>query len=202
MEKSSRGGPPGPHRRDLGRKHEDAIVFVHVQRLHAEAVSGEENLAGGSVVEREPEHSSEAPDRIVGIPMDEPLQEDFRVTRRSKVYAACLQFRAQFPEVVNLPVEYDAVASAFVPKGLIRAGINVEEREPSVGQAHSRRGVFTNRVRSAVMQATRTFLQSRQGRHLVSIAIHHAEDSAHDLDTPSESGDRTRRPTRLRQGSL
>ena len=158
------------NRPDLGREHQGPLpvgvrVAADVERLDAERIAGQQELARVVVPEREREHPAQHRHRV-GPPEREQAQHDRRVAARLERLAGLLEVAPQILEVVDLAVEDDGpvAAAGAVGHRLVAGGRQVDDRETTVPQ-HAPGAVV---VRAALpdARAIRTPMRQRIGHPL------------------------------------
>ncbi len=112
----------------LAKIRRDSSLAVE-QRLLAEAVAAEHELAAARVPERDGKHAVELREAL-DAELDVAAQDDFAVRLRAEHVAAGLQLRTQLAVVVDLAVEDEMDLAGFVLHRLM-AGRQVNDRQAS-----------------------------------------------------------------------
>jgi hypothetical protein len=165
------------HRLDLRPEQEDRSEVGVVERLDAEAVTGEEQLGARAVPDREREHSVEALDAR-GPPLGVRVEHDLGVGVRAERATGRRQLLAQLDEVVDLAVVGDPVAAVARPHRHRARGRRVDDRQPAVDQPDRAVRVLAPSVRSAMGDHVAHPPQDL-GRRRTARALEHARDAAH-----------------------
>ena len=118
------------------------------QGLDAKAVTGQEQAAGGAVVEAKGKHAAEAlhAGRAPGLP---GVEDHLGVAVGAEFVAQAPQFYHQLAEIVDLAVVADAEIAVGAEHGLLAAG-QVDDGQAPVGQAQARLRVQAAFVRTAM----------------------------------------------------
>ena len=112
------------------REREAGRAVDVVERLDAEAVAGEEQLAALVIGDREREHAGEVVDDVAA-PLLEAAEDDFGVgVVGDEPAAALLELAAQLGVVVDLAVEDEREVAVVAVERLV-AGRDVDDREPA-----------------------------------------------------------------------
>ena len=131
-----RRGPRREQRLDLRRKVEGAVIRVHVvQRLHAQAIPGEEELLPPAVPDGEREHPPESVERLRALFLVE-VEQGLSVTTGVIAMPGSLQGDPEFLVVVDLAVVHDVERPAVVVHRLMPAR-HVDDREAAMRQPHA-----------------------------------------------------------------
>ena len=125
---------PRRQRLDLRGEGEALLVLEVIEGLGPEAVPRQDQLAGGRVQEPEGEHAVQARQQALWTLVDHGLEQHFRIAAGPKGNAATFQFGPELAEIVDLAVEHQDVAATLVPHRLMTALIEVDQREPGMGQ--------------------------------------------------------------------
>ena len=163
-------GRPGHERLQLGPEGDEARLAVDVERLLAQAVPDERELAALGVPHRDREHPHEAADGLADAPLLERGQDDLGVGVAAETVSLRLQLPAQVAEVVDLAVEDHHEPAGGRGHRLMAVGREVQDREAAEAQRHSRPGVGPGSavvrpaVRDGLDHAPRPVLELGRGR--------------------------------------
>jgi hypothetical protein len=171
-------GGMGEHRLDLRAEQEGPVAAGPVERLDAEAVPGQQQLAPLGVPERDREHPVQALERPLP-PLREGAQHDLGVGARAEAVAGRLQLGAQLAEVVDLAVVGEDQAPVLGRHGLLAGGRQVDDREAPVAEADRPIAEVAFGVRPAVHQGVRHLTQDGQ-RDGVAVEVEDAGYSTHE----------------------
>src|SRR5208337_3007584 len=114
-------GSDGEDRLDFGCEVKIPFVKRVVQRLLAQAVARQDQLALGLVVDGEGKHAAQFLD-AVGAHFFVEMNDDFGIGVGVEAVAAVFELRAKFGKVVDLAVVNDPGAAVFVENGLMASG--------------------------------------------------------------------------------
>ena len=182
-------------RRDFGGEDERILPYGVEQRLLAEAVARQEELARLAVEDREGEHPVQPVDESPA-PFLEAVDENFGVRMIAEEdMAAALQFGAKGAVVVDHSVENDPHRGILVPHGL-EAALRIDHGEASVAEKHGMVGVdeMAHPIRSPMGEGI------RHGAQVVDRPpTDETCDPAHRSGRPGDEGSR-RRQRRDRAG--
>jgi hypothetical protein len=116
----------GQQRLHVGREAQPLAALRQVQRLDAEAVTGQEQLPHALIPDREREHAVEAFHTALA-PGVVRLQDDLAVAFREERVAQLDELGAQLPVVVDRAVEYQRQLQRCVDHRLVGAGREVDD---------------------------------------------------------------------------
>jgi hypothetical protein len=119
-------------RLDLRGEQQAPVDVRPVQRLLAQPVTAQQQPAVARIPEREREHAVQVVHEGLPAPFVE-VQDHLGVARRPERRALALQIASQGGVVVDLAVEDEARPAC--PEHRLRAALEVEDRQPPVGQA-------------------------------------------------------------------
>ena len=122
------------NRLDLRAKHKDAVLKVIVERLDAEPVARDKQLAGTEVPDGKCEHASQVQHAIAAV-LFVKMEDGFGVAVRAVAMAAGLEFLPKIAMVVDFAVVDDAQGFVFVRDGLM-AGSEVNDAQAAHGQTN------------------------------------------------------------------
>ena len=129
-------------RLDLGGEDDVLTRLREVERLDADAVADEPQLAGLRVPQRQGEHAGQPAQEAVETPVRVAVHEHFGVGMVGlELIAGLNEGRAQHLVVVNLAVERDPDASAGVSHRLGRGVGEIDDGEAPVHEADRRRRI-------------------------------------------------------------
>lgn len=133
-----RFGPPVhrglQQRLDLGREANGGAVVCHVQRLDAERVPGQQQLAPTRVPECKGIHAAKVGEHLFAALRVE-LEQHFGVRLSPRRDAVVVQPGAQLLVIVDLAVEADPVAGFGVKHGLRAAFAQVDDGKAAMSEA-------------------------------------------------------------------
>jgi hypothetical protein len=104
----------------LGSKIQIASGMRDVQRLDADPIAGQHEASIALRPERHREHAAQSREAR-RIPLQEGLQDDFRIAMGPEPAAELLQFVSKLAVIVNFPVKNNCAIAVFAINGLIPA---------------------------------------------------------------------------------
>ena len=122
-----------PQRLQLGSEHQRPRVPRVMERLHAEMIAGEKELAAASVPQREREHAGETSQQF-RAPLSPAVDQHFAVAVGGEDVTCRGQLASQLAEVVDLAVEDDGDRTVRGDQRLPAAG-KVDDRQPAVPES-------------------------------------------------------------------
>ena len=135
-------------RLDFGAEEQLAAHLNVIERLDAQMIPRQEQLAPDRIPDGEREHAVE-PFHAGRAPLFVGVNDHLRVRLRPERVPGLEEFLAQFDVIVDLPVENDLDAPVLVADGL-RAAANIDDAQPPVAQARLTVHQFAVAVRAAV----------------------------------------------------
>jgi hypothetical protein len=142
----------GQHRLQFRAEHQRTARDERVeQRLLAQPVTRQQELAPPCVPERQREHAAQLGEQTDAVVLPE-VHEHLDVRARPEPMPRGLETLSQLDEVVDLPVEDDVNGAVLVVHGLV-AGVQVDDGEPAAGQTDRAGDVEALVVGTAVGQA-------------------------------------------------
>ena len=136
----------------LAREIQPTFALGEEERLLAHTVPSREELTLRGVPDGEGEHSVESVEHRGAVECIE-LEENLRVGRCSKPDACTLQLSPQIRAVVDLTVVNDAKAAVGRRHGHYPVLVQIDDRQATRGETHSRSIEFAIAVRPAVEDA-------------------------------------------------
>ena len=106
---------------DFGAERKRTVVLGVVERLDADAVSGEEQRPAASIPQGDAEHPAEVRERVLA-PLLISVHDRLGIGIGVELVPVRGELRAQLAVVVNLPVEDHPDGSVFVANRLVAAG--------------------------------------------------------------------------------
>src|SRR5690348_7744911 len=173
-------------RLQLGREGECLPVAPIVERLHAEPVAREQQLATPPIPEREGEHPVQ-PLQTRAAPLLVRVQDDLAIAARAKVMSGPLQCWRQLAKVVDLAVEDKPERAVFVRHRLVARRAEVEDGEAREPKAHARLQVAAHVVRPTVALCRHHAPHHRLAHAVLAAQIERATDTTHRLASPLSS---------------
>ena len=141
---------PG-ERLDLATEVQGPIEHRIEERLLAQAIARQQQLAPALIVDGEREHPLQAPDGV-GSPLFVGVNDRLGVRGGPEAMAARLELLPELAVVVDLAVEDDPDAAVLVLHRLMAAGA-VDDGQPAVTERRVRIGKHAAAVRAAVPEA-------------------------------------------------
>ena len=135
-------------RSQLRREGELGAVGTVVERLDAEAVTGEDESPAARVPDCDREHSTQ-PACEVRVPLLVRVHEHLGVAVGPETMARAFELAAQVLVVVDLTVLHDVARTVLVRDRLV-AGLEIDDRETPGGEADTGVDVLTDAVGTAV----------------------------------------------------
>ena len=183
------GADRGRERLELGGEHHSLAALPVVQRLDAERVPGQDQLAGPLVEQREREHAAE-PGQRVRAPGPPGLQHDLGVGPGDEPGTAGGQFGPQQLEVVQLAVVDEG--QAVLGQRLVSGGAEVDDRQPAVTELDCDPVVFVVPPPGCVRAAVRDPV-GHDVHQLVAVGLLVAPSNSAHVSLRSAAGRRSRR---------
>ena len=170
-------------RLDLRCKRQPAIVQAVIQRLDADPIAHQPQLAPAAVPKRKGEHASQPVDEI-DAPLLEPMEQDFGVgmIRLEPMPATRDQLGAKLRVIVDFAVEDDPQRRVFAAHRLRSRRSGVDDRQPAMPKADAAVGVDPGgcAVRAPVLHRLAHACDEGLGDpERASIERQHACDSTH-----------------------
>src|SRR5262245_59264569 len=178
----------------LRREQEEMAPVPVVERLLAQPIAREEQLAPRGVPDGEGEHASQSLDTGLA-PRDVRLQDHFGVAPRAEDAPLRLERRAELAKVVDLAVEDDPVAPGRIAHGLL-ARHQVDDRQPRHPEPDVVGRVDSRVVGSAVLEEP-----EHRGQQLARGRSDVAGDAAHLASLRPRPADAPRRSATVRRSS-
>src|ERR1043165_2802721 len=119
------------NRFDFRSEEKSLAVGVIVQRLFADAVSGQKQGPRSAVPDGKGEHAAQAGQAIATVFFIR-VNDRFRVAGRFELMAPGFQILPQLLEVINFAVESNPYGSVLIAHRLAGFGAKVDDREPPV----------------------------------------------------------------------
>src|SRR5690606_24404250 len=182
---------------------EMAAVATEIERLLADAIAGQNELAPIAVPQAEREHALRPAERGLDAPALEAREQDLGIGMPAERIAGRLQLGAQLPEVVDLAVVADGEAPRGRGHRLGAGGRQIDDREPPMTEGQSDAlldpdpAVVRSPVRERVGHRPRAGAERRRGSRAPEIS-----ETAYAAHREATSWRRRRRAGRWRNGAV
>ena len=142
-----------------------AVSFGEIQRLDAKTVASQHQSPVEMRPQRHREHTSQA-GKTFGVPLDERMEQDFRISAGAEPVSQALQLASQLPVVVDFSVESDGHAAILSGHRLV-ARRDVENRQTRRAQRDNGRFEDALMIGSSMYQRVHRAKNARAVRDVV-----------------------------------